>query len=58
VLDYKRLMEFARQKAKEEVELLYPEGDSRREKKEHELKNKYYKQYTTQSYYGPDEVKK
>jgi len=47
MLDYQGLMELARQKAKEEVALLYPEGDARREKKERELKNEYYRQYTT-----------
>jgi len=49
MLNYQRLMELAQQKAKGKVKLLYPDGDSRREKKEQELKIKYYRQYTEPS---------
>jgi len=47
MLDCEGLMELAWKKAKEEVALLYPEGDARRKKKEDELKNEYYRRYTT-----------
>jgi len=47
MLNYQGLMELARQKAKKEVEFLYQKGDARMKKKEEELKNEYYRQYTT-----------
>ena len=46
-LDYQGLMSRARQRAKKEAELLYPEGDARKEEKERELAGEYYRQYTT-----------
>ena len=46
-LDYQGAMSCARQRAKKEAELLYPEGDARKEEKERELASEYYRQYTT-----------
>ena len=46
-LDYQGLMSRARQRAKKEAEVLYPEGDARKEEKERELASEYYRQYTT-----------
>ena len=46
-LDYQGAMSCARQRAKKEAGLLYPEGDARKEEKERELAGEYYRQYTT-----------
>ena len=46
-LDYQGAMSCARQRAKKEAGLLYPEGDARKEEKERELASEYYRQYTT-----------
>ena len=46
-LDYQGAMSCARQRAKKEAGLIYPEGDARKEEKERELASEYYRQYTT-----------
>ena len=46
-LDYQGAMSCARQRAKKEAGLLYPEGDARKEEMERELAGEYYRQYTT-----------
>ena len=48
-LDYQGAMSCARQRAKKEAGLLYPEGGARKEEKERELASEYYRQYTTPS---------
>lgn len=45
MLDYQKLKEIAEQRAKVMCDLMYPAGDPRRNKKEEELKNKYYAEY-------------
>jgi len=47
VIDYQGLLCLSQKKAKEKAKSLYPEGDPRRKKKEKELENEYYRQYTT-----------
>ena len=46
-LDYQGAMSCARQRAKKEAGLLYPEDDARKEEKERGLASEYYRQYTT-----------
>lgn len=46
-LNHQGLMERARQNAKKEAGLIYPDDDARREEKEQELASEYYRQYTT-----------
>ena len=47
VLNHQGLMERARQNAKKEAGLIYPDDEARREEKEQELASEYYRQYTT-----------
>ena len=53
-LDYQGAMSCARQRAKQEAGLLYPEGDARKEEKERELTSEYYRQYTTPNPRAPE----
>ena len=53
-LDYQGAMSCARQRAKQEAGLLYPEGDARKEEKERELASEYYRQYTTPNPRAPE----
>ena len=46
-LNHQGLMERARQNAKKEAGLIYPDDEARREEKEQELASEYYRQYTT-----------